>query len=87
MRLDFHPEAVEEAREPREWYENRSENAAAAFVAELDLAIDRIVDSPERWAIYLHVTRRYLMKRFPFAIVYRVVTEKLEVVAVAHGRR
>ena len=34
-------------------------------MAELDLAIDQICQWPDRWATYLHGTRRYLLKRFP----------------------
>lgn len=85
--IELHPEAVAEARDAREWYAERSSLAADAFMAELDVAIDRIWDSPERWAIYLHGTRRYLMKRFPYLIVYRALDDKLQVIAVAHGKR
>lgn len=87
MELELHPEAIEEAREARDWYELRSDNAAVAFVAELDCAVERISVSPERWARYLHGTRRYLMKRYPFAVVYRTLGDRLQIVAVAHGRR
>jgi plasmid stabilization system protein ParE len=85
--IELHPEAVAEARGAREWYEERSPVAAGAFMAELDLAIDRISSSPDRWATYLHGTRRYLLNRFPYFIVYRKTGDKLQVVAVAHGRR
>ncbi|WP_417738002.1 type II toxin-antitoxin system RelE/ParE family toxin [Rosistilla oblonga] len=27
------------------------------------------------------------MKRFPYVIVYRVATDRIEILAVAHGRR
>jgi hypothetical protein len=31
--------------------------------------------------------RRYVMCRFPFLVVYRVVGSEIEVIAVAHARR
>jgi plasmid stabilization system protein ParE len=40
--VEFHPEAVAEAHAAREWYCQRSPAAAAAFLAELDSAIERI---------------------------------------------
>jgi hypothetical protein len=67
--IELHPEAIAEARDAREWYAQRSRSAADAFMAELDLAIESIGDSPDRWATYLHGTRRYLLKRFPYIIV------------------
>ncbi|MHB0958931.1 MAG: hypothetical protein ACYC0X_26630 [Pirellulaceae bacterium] len=39
------------------------------------------------WASYLSGTHRYLMKRFPFVVIYRVTTDRIEIVAIAHGRR
>jgi plasmid stabilization system protein ParE len=85
--IELHPKAIAEARGAREWYAERSSVAADAFMAELDVAIDRICESPDRWSSYLHETRRYLMKRFPYLVVYREIEDKLQVIAVAHGKR
>jgi plasmid stabilization system protein ParE len=85
--IELHPESIAEARDAREWYAERSSVAADAFMAELDLAIDQIRQWPDRWAAYLHGTRRYLLKRFPYLVVYRATADKLQVIAVAHGRR
>jgi plasmid stabilization system protein ParE len=85
--IELHPDAIAEARDAREWYAQRSSVAADAFMAELDVAIDLICGSPDRWATYLHGTRRYLMKRFPYLVVYRKTEDKLQVIAVAHGKR
>ncbi len=83
----IHPEAVLEAQAAREWYETKSHEAAAAFMAELDIAVDSIRAAPELYPPYLHGTRRYLMRRFPYLIVYRIASTAIEIVAVAHGRR
>ena len=85
--LEFHPEAVEEARAARRWYEQRSPTAAEAFVAELDASLDGILDDPDRFAFYLHGTRRCLLRRFPYVVVYRHTETTVQVIAVAHGRR
>jgi plasmid stabilization system protein ParE len=87
LSIELHPRAIAEAREARRWYEERSPAAAGAFMAELDRAMEQIRQAPDRWPLYLHGTRRYLLKRFPYVIVYREVTESLQIVAVAHGRR
>jgi len=69
--VGFHPEAIAEAAAAVKWYQERSDAAAAAFLAELDRAVESIAEAPERWPQYLHETRRFLLHRFPFAIVYR----------------
>jgi plasmid stabilization system protein ParE len=83
----FHPDAVEEAQAARQWYAARSQSAADSFLAELDHGIEAICLAPERWPLFVHGTRRYLFHRFPFQLVYRVMNDRIEVVAVAHGRR
>ena len=85
--MEFHPDARIDAIEAYDWYAKRSREAADLFQEEFQDAGRAIRQSPERWAKYLLGTRRYLMKRFPFAIVYRVAADRIEIVAVAHGKR
>lgn len=40
-----------------------------------------------RTAPYLADTRRYLLRRFPFFVVFREVADRVQIVAVAHARR
>jgi plasmid stabilization system protein ParE len=87
MQVFFHPEAVAEAQAAHRWYRECSGQAAAAFLGELDDAIAAVAESPERWPEYAGGTRRYLLKRFPFLLVYRVKNGDVQVLAVAHGRR
>jgi plasmid stabilization system protein ParE len=85
--VDVHPEAVAEARVAAQWYRERSALAANAFLDELNGAVERIAGNPEMYPSYVQGTRRYLLQRFPFYLVYREVAGKLEVVAIAHGKR
>ena len=85
--IDIHPEAVAEVRAATQWYRERSDLAADAFLAELDRAVEKIAENPEMYPHYVRGTRRYFLQRFPFYLVYRQVDEKLEIIAIAHGRR
>ncbi len=85
--VGFHPQAVAEAAAAAEWYRRRNEAAGAEFLAELDHAFDAVAEAPDRWPSYLYGTRRFLLRRFPFFIVYRGMADGIEVVAVVHGRR
>ena len=57
------------------------------FLSELDRAIEQIARNPERYAPDESGTRRLLLRRFPFLIVYRKAGAGTEVLAIAHGRR
>jgi toxin ParE1/3/4 len=85
--IDVHSEAVAEAHAAKVWYHERSPKLAVRFAAELDRAIAQIVEAPNRWSPFSSGTQRYFLKKFPFYVVYRVVGDVIQVIAVAHGRR
>lgn len=86
-RVAFHPEAIMEAEAAIEWYAERSSRAAESFLLEIEAAVAAIAAAPERWPLVDGSSRRYLLRRFPYALIYRRVDESIEVLAVAHGRR
>jgi plasmid stabilization system protein ParE len=83
----LHPEAITEAKAAYEWYAERNPAAAKAFISELDDAISQIQTSPERWAMHLDDTRKFLFRRFPYGVIYRITESAIQVIAVAHERR
>jgi toxin ParE1/3/4 len=85
--LEYLDEAVSEAAAAAEWYAMRSAAAAVGFEGELDAAESAIRHLPNAWPAYDHGTRQYLLRRYPFAIVYRVEPTRILIVAVAHGHR
>jgi len=85
--IEFHQQAALEFEAATDWYQKRSPWAARQFVAEITRALDGILETPERWPRGLAETRRFVLKRFPFAIIYREHSSIIQVIAVAHGRR
>jgi len=85
--LEYLEEALEEAEAAVRWYAERSVSAAAAFSEEIDAAESAIVEFPDAWPPFDHGTRRYLLRRYPFSIIYRVESRRILIVAVAHGQR
>jgi plasmid stabilization system protein ParE len=85
--VDIHPEAIAEAQAANRWYRDRSVSAAEAYLAEPDLAVEATAENPEMWPRYVHGTRRYSLHRFAFYLVYRETGGRIEIIAVAHGRR
>lgn len=54
---------------------------------ELDHAVAYVAETPERCGRGPHGTRRYHLRRYPYRLVYRVVAEAVQIVAVQHDRR
>ena len=85
--VEFHEEASLEYEAAFEWYFERSEPVASRFAGELNCAIGLIAEAPHRWPAGVRGTRRLLLQRFPFAVVYRELPSTIQILAVAHGRR
>jgi plasmid stabilization system protein ParE len=86
-KVEIHPEALAEAEAAASWYAERDRSASQSFVRELARAKQRIAEAPERWPLHLEGTRRLLLRRFPYGVVYRVSGQGVLIVAVAHHRR
>ena len=82
----FHPEAERELEEHEGWYRRRSEVAAQGFLLELDRAIEAVAD-PDRWPTGRRGERRYVFRRYPFTLLYRIRGEEIFITAVAHQSR
>jgi len=86
--IEIHPEALAEAAAAVNWYSERSQRAPAAFLAEIDAALESIAKAPQRWPFYEEDCRRCHLFRFPYFIVYREKSEQtVQIVAISHGRR
>ncbi|MGH8317607.1 MAG: type II toxin-antitoxin system RelE/ParE family toxin [Steroidobacteraceae bacterium] len=85
--IHLHPLAADEAEAARVWYAERNPRAAEMFLDELDFAIARVAENPQRWPQLRGRFRRYIFPKFPFSLVYRFTPTSIEVVAVAHHRR
>jgi len=86
-RIEFHEEAADEYEAAIDWYFERSPIAAQKFADEINHAIESIAKSPQRGPAYLVGTRRFFLRHFPFAVVYRELPAIIQILAVAHGHR
>ena len=87
-RVEFHNEAAAEYDVAFDWYLEHSPEAAHKFDFEVESALAQIVEGPKRWALGPLKTRRYLLRRFPFVVIYREQpADNLQIVAIAHTSR
>jgi len=84
----FHGEASAEYAAAFDWYLERSPDAARKFDAEVNRALTQIGQAPQRWVAGPHQTRRFLLRQFPFTLIYRErPSGEIQIVAVAHTSR
>ena len=80
------PEADREFDEATAWYE-RQAGLGERFVAWVQEALDRIGQAPELYAAIDQDIRRIRVQRFPYSVFYRILDDRIEVIAVFHDRR
>lgn len=83
----FEPEVEADVDEAYQWYEQRGRGLGEDFLAAVRTTLDRIQLNPELHAVIYRELRRALVRRFPYAVYYRVERERIAVVAVHHGKR
>ncbi len=69
--IRVHPEAQLEAEAAIEWYGQRSPYAAGRFVVELRSAFKRIQRGPNQFPTLAFNTRREVLGRFPYLVLFR----------------
>lgn len=87
-RIRFHRLAVGEYRSARDWYWQRSEQAARQFVFAIDRAADRIAAGAESLPVLTGVFRYARVRGFPYVLVFRrIEADLVKIVAVSHTSR
>jgi hypothetical protein len=87
MNFRFHPQANEEFEEAVRYYEDRQTGLGLEFAEEVYGAIVRISEYPNAWSPLSKNTRRCLVNRFPYGVVFQVKAGMLRIVAVANLQR
>ncbi len=72
MRAVFRPEARLEALEAQAWFEARSPGLGFDFARAVDAALAQALRNPQAYRQIELGCRRIVLRRFPYALVYRV---------------
>jgi plasmid stabilization system protein ParE len=83
----FHPDAALEFEEAVRHYRVRGRVLGDRFATEVQSAIRRILETPERWRVLEGDVRRCLVRVFPYSVLYTIESDFILIVAVMHGKR
>ncbi len=86
--IKFLPEAKIDLSQAKEYYLIQGhQKLAEDFKQEINRELDYIQKSPKHYQIQYRKLRRALVKRFPYAIFYRIEEQKIIVFAVLHTKQ
>lgn len=81
------PPARREFDEATREYELKRAGLGREFNSAISAALARIVSHPEAWSLLGGNVRRFVVRRFPYAIIYRRAPAEIVIVAISHHRR
>jgi len=85
--VTFHEDARAEFDEAAGFYNMERAGLGVAFVHEVECAVAHVREYPASRPILRGRVRTMRVHRFPHAVLYSVVDERIRVLVVAHDRR
>lgn len=83
----FTPAARVELIEAQDWYERAASGLGRRFRDEVDIQIGRIAARPLRFPVVLSDVRRARLRRFPYSLYFRPLSDATYVIACFHSSR
>ena len=87
LSVQFHSAARRELRSAVEYYDERVPSLGDELLVEVESLLQQIQEYPQIGSLHEAGTRRLVVRRFPYSIVYRIQGERVVIVALAHHRR
>jgi toxin ParE1/3/4 len=89
VKAEFHSEASIEFNGAVDYFNQQEPNLGRRFADEVRVAVRRIEDHPEAWALIEEKEnlRRCLTHGFPYGLIYQIQPHRILIIAVANLRR
>lgn len=71
----------------KQWYDERIPGIGSAFILQVGRTIHRIGQHPDLYQVVVDDLRRARIHQFPYSLLYRILADEIDVVAVRHNRR
>jgi plasmid stabilization system protein ParE len=86
LEIEVHEHADEELKAAAIFYETREAGLGDNFLSRVTEAFESIIAQPSAGTIITGEIRRRLLRQFPYS-VYRIETDRIVIIAVAHWSR
>jgi len=83
----FDPDARSEFLSAVQYYEDCQKGLGHRFRSVVENAVGRITEAPLQYRTLRSPFRRFLLPKFPYAIIYSIEPDHIRIIAVAHTKR
>ncbi len=87
MKVVYHPRVRKDVAQAQRYYDRISTQLGDDFWQELMALVDRAAKTPLRYHIYSEPLRRANLKRFPYHVLFRTVSDGIRVTVLRHNKR
>ncbi|MGZ8876375.1 MAG: type II toxin-antitoxin system RelE/ParE family toxin [Halobacteriota archaeon] len=87
MKFFLHPQAQEELEQTVLFYKKQQVGLEKRFIEAVEDAINRACRNPMLYRKINENVRKCRLLHFPYAIIFRVTPERIEIIAVMHLRK
>ena len=87
MRLRLTSPAAAELADAFDWYNDQRPGLGAQFLDDYDNTLERVCDNPVQFPILRGGLRKARFHRFPYSLFFRILADKVEIVACFHSSR
>lgn len=87
MQVEFIEPALIELDDAIEYYNLQTTGLGKKFLDEVLEAISLILQFPQLWSQNTENTRKAILRKFPYNLIYSILDNKLYIIAVAHQNR
>jgi toxin ParE1/3/4 len=84
---EFHRLAERELNEAAQYYDTEEPGLGSSFLREVDRCLQSIQAHPEAGPILRGDVRRRLIRRFPYALLYKIKPAGVRILAVMNSKR
>jgi toxin ParE1/3/4 len=86
-RISFEPAAQAELDQAADFYDLESAGLGTEFIDAVEKALRELPAFPESGPVLLGATRKLVVDRFPYSVLYWIDGERIVVSAIAHESR
>jgi plasmid stabilization system protein ParE len=86
-RLVLRPQAETELLEARHWYDHQRAGLGEQFALEVDLTVSAVLERPQSFPVVHDATRRAIVRRFPYGVFFRILSDEIVILGIVHGHR
>ena len=87
LAIGLRAEASRDTEEARDYYDDKQSGLGQTFLKRVDEGLARIKFMPKLYGKTWGEVRATRVRKFPYVIYYRILDDRIEVLAVMHGSR